>query len=205
MKKFFALLLALSMVFALCACGQAAPATEAAPAEAAPADAAPADAAPAIEPITMVLAHCEADGTTRDLAVEYFAEKVSEYSNGAITVEVYPGAQLGDMNECLQGLPMGTCNIYVDSVGALGAWTPLANIDAIPYMFRDADHFRAVTKSPVCDEILQAVGDDAGFKLVGAMNRGVRITTCTKKFTTPEEVAGIKLRVPTIQVYIDTW
>ena len=48
MKKTLALVLALCMVFALCACGKtAAPAaTEAAPAEAAPAEAAPAEAAP---------------------------------------------------------------------------------------------------------------------------------------------------------------
>lgn len=50
MKKAIALILALVMVFALCACGQtAAPAPAAAPAEAAPAEAAPAEAAPAAE------------------------------------------------------------------------------------------------------------------------------------------------------------
>ena len=44
MKKFLALILALCMVFALCACGEAA-----APAPAAPAEAAPAEEAPAAE------------------------------------------------------------------------------------------------------------------------------------------------------------
>lgn len=54
MKKLFALLLALAMVFSLAACG-AKNAEPAAPAAAAPADAAPADAAPATEPETKPL------------------------------------------------------------------------------------------------------------------------------------------------------
>ena len=50
MKKLIALLLALTMVFALCACGEtAAPAPAAAPAEEAPAEEAPAEEAPAEE------------------------------------------------------------------------------------------------------------------------------------------------------------
>ena len=50
MKKFLAMILALCMVFALCACGDSAPAEE--PAEA-PAEEAPAEEAPAAEPVTI--------------------------------------------------------------------------------------------------------------------------------------------------------
>ena len=59
MKKALALILALSMVFALCACGQsAAPAAAPTAAPAAPAEAAPAEAAPAeaaAEPIRIAV------------------------------------------------------------------------------------------------------------------------------------------------------
>ncbi|MBR5381698.1 MAG: TAXI family TRAP transporter solute-binding subunit [Oscillospiraceae bacterium] len=53
MKKVFALILALCMVFALCACGSSAAPAASAPADAAPADAVPADAAPVSASLTM--------------------------------------------------------------------------------------------------------------------------------------------------------
>ena len=56
MKKTLSLILALCMVFALCACGQtAAPAPAATPAEAAPVEAAPAEEVPAEEPVELIV------------------------------------------------------------------------------------------------------------------------------------------------------
>ena len=37
------------------------------------------------------------------------------------------------------------------------------------------------------------------------MYRGARECTTKKKFTTPEELKGLKIRVPNQQVYIDAW
>ena len=37
------------------------------------------------------------------------------------------------------------------------------------------------------------------------MYRGAREVTSKKKFTTPDELKGLKIRVPSQQIYIDTW
>lgn len=54
-------------------------------------------------------------------------------------------------------------------------------------------------------EILDTVGNDSGFKLMGAGYRGARIVTATKEMKTVEDFAGFKLRSPNLEGYIKVW
>lgn len=95
MKKIFALILALCMVFALCACGQtAAPAPAPAPEAAAPAEAAP--EAPAEEaawapdgPVTMIVAYKAGNGT--DVTARILAQYAEKYIGQTIVIENVDG------------------------------------------------------------------------------------------------------------------
>ncbi len=94
MKKLFALILALCMVFALCACGQsAAPAATEAPAEA-PADA-PAEAPAEAEgwkpdgPVTMIVSYKAGNGT--DLTARVLAQYAEKYIGQTIVIENVDG------------------------------------------------------------------------------------------------------------------
>lgn len=91
MKKLFALLLALCMVFALCACGQAA-----APAAEAPAAEAPAEEAAAAPegwapdgPVTMIIAYKAGNGT--DVTGRILAQYAEKYVGQTIVIENVDG------------------------------------------------------------------------------------------------------------------
>ena len=98
MKKIFALALALCMVFALCACGQEAPA---APAEAPKAEAPAAAEAPKTEapaepegwapdgPVTMIVAYKAGNGT--DLTARVLAQYAEKYIGQTIVIENVDG------------------------------------------------------------------------------------------------------------------
>ena len=91
MKKILCLIMALVMVFSLCACGakEEAPAAPAAPAE--KAEAAPAaPAAPAEEPVEINIGHIYATNHAIGQACEVFKEKVEELSGGSVSVVIYP-------------------------------------------------------------------------------------------------------------------
>lgn len=134
-----------------------------------------------------------------------FAKKVGELTNGRVKVELYGGASLGSTSEVLEGMSVGVADIAVESVGTLATFTPLANIEAMPYMFNSYDHFMKVWYSDLGDEIKNTVGDAAGFKLMGAAYRGPRIVTATKEMKTVEDFKGFKLRAPNLEMYIKTW
>lgn len=161
--------------------------------------------AQAADKLVMKLALATPAGDIRDRTCQKMAEIVKEKSNGNIVVEVYAGGQLGDWRDAIEGLGMGINEIVLESLGTLDAYSDMANIDAVPYLYRDLDHFMKTWYSPIGDKILKTVGDDGNFKLVGPMNRGVRIVTSKVPFKNLAELKGLKLRVPNIQVYIETW
>lgn len=162
-------------------------------------------AAPAAEKMTMKM-HLSC-GTTDYVytAGEKFAELVNEKTGGNVTIELYPSSSLGTTADCIEGLALGACNIVFDSVGNLASHTELANIDAAPYMYSGYDHYRAVWEGEVGKTIREAVGADCGKTLLGYGLQGVRVMTTAKPVHTVDDVKGMKLRVPTISIYLDTW
>ena len=138
-------------------------------------------------------------------AGEKFAELVSEKTNGNLTIELYPSSSLGTTADCLEGLALGACNIVFDSVGNLASITQLANIDAAPYMYSSVDHYRAVWEGETGAKIREAIGNDCGMTLLGYGLQGIRVMTTNKPIEHVADVKGMKLRVPTISIYLDTW
>lgn len=65
-------------------------------------------------------------------------------------------------------MKFGVANVMCESIGTLATFTPMANIDATPYLFRDYDHFMETWNSDVGEEIKETVGEESGFKLLGA-------------------------------------
>jgi len=199
-KKVLAILMAGVMVMGLLAgCGAK---KEEAPAAPAASGGAAAPAAPEYE-WKMALNSTAGDNAYDTGAL--FAEKVEELTGGKVKVTLYGGASLGSTAEVLEGMSVGVADVMVESVGTLATFTPLANVEAMPYMFNSFDHFMEVWYSDLGEEIKTAVGDAAGFKLMGAAYRGPRIVTATKEMKTVEDFKGFKLRAPNLEMYIKTW
>lgn len=138
-------------------------------------------------------------------SAELFAKTVSDKTNGAVTVELYPSSSLGNTADCLEGLSLGICNIVYDSIGNLASMSSLANIEAAPYLYSGIDHWKAVWEGKVGQDILGKIGDDSGMVIMGAGLQGIRVMCSNKRIETPADVKGLKLRVPTIPIYLDTW
>ena len=73
-----------------------------------------------------------------------FAQKIKELTDGRVQVDLYGGAQLGTTAEVLEGMYAGVADVMCESIGTLATFTPLANIEAMPYMFSSYDHFMNV-------------------------------------------------------------
>ena len=151
---------------------------------------------------------CALNSTEGDNAYDTaaaFKDKIEELTDGRVQVDLYGGAQLGSTTEVLEGMSVGVADIMCESVGTLGPFTPLANIDIMPYLYTGYDHFMDVWTGELGNEIKEAVGEAAGFKLVGATYRSPRIVTATKEMKTVEDFAGFKLRAPNLEGYIKVW
>ena len=83
--------------------------------------------------------------------------------------------------------------------------TKLAGIDPFPYLYCDFEHFKKVWYSETGDQLLKKIGDAGGFRLIGPMYRGARYVTSKKKFSSLEELRGLKIRAPQLKMYLKTW
>lgn len=209
MKKLFALLLCLLMVFALCACGQsAAPAATQAPAEAPAAEAQPAESGSTwddVEPIVISFAHANAVTETNNIQVENWMKAVEEASEGKITFDYYPGGQLGTYVEIIEQVDTGAVDMSITDLSLFESYVPEFGVLYSPFIIDSYDHAEAVCYGEAGDMIKSYVASDTNTYLLGFIMNGKRIVDTTVPINSIEDCKGVILRVPEAQVYSDTF
>ena len=159
-----------------------------------------------VEPIELVFASATAPGTTENLAVEKFKEIVEEKTNGVITVNFFPGGALGGEVDNLEQLKIG--EIHMSVLGDITTTTHAPEYDptTLPFIFPDLESaVEFKLRGPFSDEINRALEERGGITLLGLSQRGARQLTANVRVETPEDLKGIRLRVPEIPAWVTIW
>ena len=128
--------------------------------------------------------------------------EIKKRTAGRYEVQVFPASALGKETDINQGLTLGTVDIiYTGQAFAARTYPPLA-IGGAPFMFRDFAHWQKYSESPVLAELMDGYFKKGGNKPVAVTYYGVRHTTANKAINKPEDMAGLKLRVPDAPLYI---
>lgn len=157
------------------------------------------------KPIVLRLAHINSETDPKHKEALRFKELVEQKTGGKVKVEVYGSSVLGDVREIIEGLQLGTNEVVIEGFGTIPSYTKLALLDLVPFMYRDQDHFAKVWHGELGGKILDEAGKDAKMKLFGPSYRGVRVVTSTKRFSTVQEMKGLKIRVPADDMSVKTW
>lgn len=143
---------------------------------------------------------------TETVAQEHFAKLVEEKTDGEVDVRVFPAGQLGDAPSQLEALRLGAQDMYGGGTGNFGKYVKDWNITSVGFVFRDKDHFMKVLDSDVYKNMEQALLDQAGFRMI--LRNGVRPgkpIIATKPVMKPDDLKGMKVRVPPWEGYIKTF
>ena len=191
-KQIIAMLLALVMVVALCACGQtAAPAASSAPAANAPAAEAPA----AVETKVLKCAFNQSIENPEAKTLQWIGEKLLEATEGRYTIEVYPDAQLGDQAQTLEQVVMGTLDMALVANAIVETYCSDFAILGTPYVYDSIEHQQRVFESGKLAD-LYAETEAQGFTVLSNYSLGARnLYTRDKAVVTPEDCKGMKIRV----------
>ncbi|WP_230531530.1 sialic acid TRAP transporter substrate-binding protein SiaP [Microvirga roseola] len=128
-------------------------------------------------------------------------EEFKKRTNGKYEIEVFPASSLGKESDINEGLSLGTVDIiYTGQLFAGRAHGPIA-IGGAPYMFRDFDHWKAFRNSDLFKELGQGYEKKTGHQVVGLTYYGERHVTSNKGITKPEDMKGLKIRVPDAPLY----
>jgi tripartite ATP-independent transporter DctP family solute receptor len=129
------------------------------------------------------------------------ADEVKKRTGGRYEMQVFPASSLGKETDINQGLTLGTVDvIYTGQLFAARTHPPLA-IGGAPFMFRDFNHWKAYVNSPVYAELADGYFKKGGNKPVAVTYYGVRHTTANKAINKPEDMKGLKIRVPDAPLY----
>lgn len=152
------------------------------------------------------LAYVMAPGGTSHSAAENFSNLVSEKSNGRIKVKLYPNGILGNDRILVEGLRLKSIDMVITGTSIIGWNAPEFSVIEAPFVFRDYEHLEKVMVGEIGKEIEAAVYEKRKIHFLAIMHRGPRYLTTTKKIVrTPEDLSGLKLRVPELPVYIKSW
>jgi tripartite ATP-independent transporter DctP family solute receptor len=135
-------------------------------------------------------------------AAVWAAGEIKKRTAGRYDVEVFPASTLGKETDINQGLTLGTVDIiYTGQLFAGRTYGPLA-IGGAPYMFRDFAHWKRFSTSPLFAELAEGYRQKSGGnKVVAITYYGERHVTSNKAINKPEDMKGLKIRVPDAPLY----
>jgi tripartite ATP-independent transporter DctP family solute receptor len=134
-----------------------------------------------------------------------FAQAVHRRTNGQVTIETYPNAQLAKQEESIDAMANGVIDLAMVSSSFLVPRVPRFQIFDVPFLFKDIASAFKVMNGPLGNEFLSDLESKgvlgltwgtAGFKELGTTNRVV---------TAPEDMKGLRIRIASGPVFVATY
>jgi tripartite ATP-independent transporter DctP family solute receptor len=130
------------------------------------------------------------------------SQEVKKRTNGRYEIDVFPASTLGKETDINQALSLGTIDIIYTGMAFAGRAYPPMSIASAPFIFRDFDHWQKFREGPVFKELARGYEDKTGHHIVGYTYYGQRHLTANKMVTKPEDMRGMKLRVPDAPLFV---
>lgn len=137
-------------------------------------------------------------------AAERFTEMVAECSDGQITINFFPNGALGTETDNFNAVENGELGMVLGGAVGLDMFAPEFLFYQTPFMMKDLDHVRAFIDSDLHTQMVEAMKEH-NVRLLAHIERGVRNSTSDTSFTTPEELSGIRFRLPEIPTWVAVW
>ena len=135
--------------------------------------------------------------------MEVFAKEVGRLSEDNLKVKIFPDGQLGTEREVLELLQIGSIAMTKVSAATMANFAPEYKVLGVPYLFRDKAHLFDVLEGSTGEKILEA-GSEYLLRGLCFYDAGSRsFYTKEKPIKTPEDLAGLKIRVMNHKMSVD--
>ena len=184
MKKVLALVLTLTMILALCTFAPAAFAKE--------------------DKYVFKLSHVFAPTEQLTVEMEMVAARILERTNGAVEIQTYGSSQLAVYKDNLQQVVDGSNWIACEDPSYLADYN--INFEALiaPMLYANLQEYSYVCQSDVVKALCQDIEDNYGIHVLALdFNVGLRCMQTNKVIVTPDDMKGMKIRVPNSSMYIN--
>jgi tripartite ATP-independent transporter DctP family solute receptor len=139
-------------------------------------------------------------------ATENLGKKLSEATQGRLSIQMYPSMQLGGEKETIEQTQIGAIQMLRVSVGSMGPIVDDINVINMPFLFKNTAHANKMMDGPIGQELLDKITASPNANLVALcwMDSGARSLYNTKHpIKAIEDIKGLKFRVIGNPIFID--
>jgi tripartite ATP-independent transporter DctP family solute receptor len=135
--------------------------------------------------------------TAYGIAGNMFDAKLKELSGGKLSINQFPGAQLGQEPQMLQKMRAGDIDFVITSTANASTLAPQAGVFSLHFLFRDQAHLQKALADPAIAEEFRAMVKDQVqcSHVLGLMTMGMRNMYSKQEIRSVDDIKGKKVRV----------
>ena len=164
--------------------------------------------AQAASKITVIVASSVDTSEQNYMNVTYkkLVELAQKYSDNAFDFQLFPSMQLGDEQETVRALQLGTLQMSMLATNNYAPFAPSCGWVNMPYMFDSLEEFRALVDA-MWDQNNEWAIKEGGCRLLCILDIGYRQLTTSAKHPVRKlaDAKGIKIRTPQNALMVSTF
>ena len=134
-------------------------------------------------------------------------EDLAEETDGRINLEIFANEQLsgGDSGKAVEGLSKGTIDLTFNSTIIYSILDERFGVASAPFLFANLDEVDSVFNGSGGDQLKEVLAEKGVHALGYGQNGFRQLTNSKREVASPEDIKGLKLRIPGIQMYTDLY
>lgn len=134
-----------------------------------------------------------------------FAEAVNEQTDSSVQLDISPAGQLGGDTDMVEGLGLGTVDMWIGGGGVLNAVSETGLMFFAPFIFASMAEGMDAYSGEFGEEMARRIREDSDIQSLGYWARSPRHLSMNSAAEDPSGVAGKRLRVPENPMALRTW
>ena len=191
MKKILAAILSTAAVLALAACGSASGTQDAAN----------------VDTIIWKCGLTNPESHSTAVAAQAMSDYIYEKTNGRYRIDVHPGSQLGNENDLIESVKLGTIQFGFAATSVMANYIPELGALDLPFVIESEEHAdKAIyDRSSEANQFFTKAVEDAGFKCFALVEQGFRNVMSTVPVESIDSLHGLKMRTMENPLHLELW
>lgn len=156
-------------------------------------------------PVTIKYAILDPEDSVVGQGALKFKETVETKSNGEMTVDIFFNGQLGGERQVIESMTMGVVQMSGVGTQTMANFDPAFGMTNLPYVFKSKQHFYDAVDGEL-GKLYKVKANEIGLEMLEISDSGTRvIANNVREIKNPDDMKGIKMRVPEDEVYAETF
>ena len=140
------------------------------------------------------VAHTNAADEVQDMGLQKMKDLLEAKTDGAATLEIFAGGQLGDEQQTVEGVMLGSLDIGMTSNAMLSNYVDDYKVFDLPFLFPSIPSLGE--KVDANFDMMEDSANGAGFQLLAVFSSGIRHLMTSEPVETIADLEGMKIRTP---------